>query len=112
MRLVRNEVNKMTKDLMKKGVLIGVGLAAYAQEHAEKLAKELIKKHKVTKKEGKAMVMKIKKEAQKHGKRVSRMAEAEVKRVLKAAESKGASRMGMKKKAPKKKKPIRRKKKK
>ncbi len=95
---------------MRKGVLIGVGLAAYAQEHAEKLAKELIKKHKVTKKEGKAMVRKIKREAEKHGKKVSKMAEAEIKRVLKAAEAKGASRMGMKKKAAKK-KPVRKKKK-
>tara|TARA_Y100000310_G_C20672193_1_gene810883 strand:+ start:1839 stop:2132 length:294 start_codon:yes stop_codon:yes gene_type:complete len=94
----------MGKDLMKKGVLIGVGLAAYAQEHAEKLAKELIKKHKVTKKEGKAMVMKIKREAEKHGKKVSRMAESEVKRILKAAEVKGAKRMGVKKKTVKRRK--------
>jgi len=91
-------------DLMKKGVLIGVGLAAYAQEHAEKLAKELIKKHKVTQKEGKAMVRKIKREAEKHSKRVSKVAEAEVKRILKAAESKGAKRMGMKKKTVKRRK--------
>ncbi|MBU1974733.1 MAG: hypothetical protein KKH52_05045, partial [Nanoarchaeota archaeon] len=78
-------------DLMKKGVLIGVGLAAYAQEHAEKLAKELMKKGKVSHAEGKKMVMKIKKEAEKHGKKVSKMAETEVKRILKAAEAKGAS---------------------
>ena len=104
----------MTKDLMKKGVLIGVGLAAYAQEHAEKLAKELMKKGKVTRAEGKKMVMKIKKEAEKQGKRVSKVAETEVRRVLKLAEVKGASRMGVKKPATKKaakKKPVAKKKK-
>ena len=82
-------------DLMKKGVLIGVGLAAYAQEHAEKLAKELIKRGKINQKEGKKMVLKIKKEAEKHGKTVSRLAETELKKVLQAAECKGARRMGM-----------------
>ncbi len=82
-------------DLMKKGVLIGVGLAAYAQEHAEKLAKELIKRGKINQKEGKKMVLKIKKEAEKHGKTVSKLAETELRKVLQAAECKGAKRMGM-----------------
>ena len=82
-------------DLMKKGVLIGVGLAAYAQEHAEKLAKELIKRGKINQKEGKKMVLKIKKEAEKHGKTVSRLAETELRKVLQTAECKGAKRMGM-----------------
>ena len=82
-------------DLMKKGVLIGVGLAAYAQEYAEKLAKELIKKGKINQKEGRKIVSKIKKEAEKHGKTVSKLAETELRKVLQTAECKGAKRMGM-----------------
>jgi len=82
-------------DLMKKSVLIGVGLAAYAQEQAEKLANELIKRGKVNRKEGMKMALKIKKEAEKQGKKVSKLAETELRRVLLAAECKGAKRMGM-----------------
>ena len=90
------EVQEMAKvDLMKKGVLIGVGLAAYAQEQAERLAKELIRKGKINQKDGIKLVSKIKKEAEKHGKTVSRLAETELRRVLQAAECKGAKRMGM-----------------
>ena len=86
-------------DLVKKSVLIGVGLAAFAQEYAEKLARELAKKGKLNQAEGKRMVNKIYQEAKKNSIKISRVAEAEMRKVLRAAEAKGAKRMGLKKTA-------------
>lgn len=84
-------------DLVRKSVLIGVGLAAYAQEYAEKLAKELTKKGKLSQAEGKKMVKKIYQEAKRNSEKVSQVAEAEVKKILRTAEAKGAKRMGISK---------------
>lgn len=73
------------KKLVKKGLLIGVGLAAYAREKAEKVVNELTKKGGLNKAEGKKLVKAIYQEADKSRKRMSSVAEKELKRLLKAA---------------------------
>lgn len=75
---------KKEKHLVKKGLLIGVGLAAYAQEKAEKLVKELVKKEGLRKEEGKQLVRAIYQEADKSGKRITGVIESELKRLLNA----------------------------
>ena len=47
------------KEIMKKGLLIGVGLATIAQEKTQKLANELVRKGKINKTEGKKLVKNI-----------------------------------------------------
>lgn len=84
------------QDLLKKGLLIGVGAAAYAQEKTEQLAKELIRRGHINKAEGKKMVRKIYGEAERNTRKISRLAEQEIKKILNAAEAKGAKRMGLK----------------
>ncbi len=47
------------KDFIKKSVLFGVGVYSKAQKELEKNIKSLIKKNKITKKEGEAMLAKF-----------------------------------------------------
>lgn len=46
-------------DLIKKGLLVAVGISALTKERAEKLAKDTIKRGEITQKEGKAFVKKL-----------------------------------------------------
>lgn len=74
------------EQLIKKGLLIGVGLAAYAQEKAESLAKELVRKGHLNRAEGKKLVRRIYQEADKSRKRITAVVESELKRLLGATD--------------------------
>ncbi|MBU0457032.1 MAG: hypothetical protein ABH824_06270 [Nanoarchaeota archaeon] len=75
------------EQLIKQSLLIGVGMAAFAQEKFEKLAKELIRKGNLNKTEGKKLVKKIYQETEKTGKNISSVIESELKRLLKTVEN-------------------------
>ena len=47
------------KELLKKGLLVGVGVAAYAQEKTQQVVKELAKQGYLNKTEGKKIVRNI-----------------------------------------------------
>ena len=89
--------------VIKKSLLIGAGMAAYAQERTEKLAKELIRKGKANKAEGKKLVKTVYQEAEKSRKKVTSVIEKEVMRLLKVAEKKAVKKKPAKKKTKKKK---------
>ncbi len=89
---------KGNKKLVRKGLLVGVGIAAFAQEKAEKFVKELIKKEKINKTEGKKLVKTIYNEADRTRKKITSLVGKELKKILKAVK--------------KPKKPVKRKKKK
>jgi polyhydroxyalkanoate synthesis regulator phasin len=73
------------KELVKKGLLIGLGMAAFAQEKVDKLANELMRRGHLSKSEGKKLVGKIYKEVDTSRKRVGKVVEIEMKRLLKTA---------------------------
>ena len=72
-------------ELLRKSVLLGVGMAAYAQEAAEKVAKELLNKGHVNKAQGKKFVRSVYQEAQISGNKVAKVMQAELKHLLKMA---------------------------
>ena len=74
----------VSKTMMKKSLLLGVGMAAFAQEAAEKVAKDLLKKGHVSKAEGKRLVRSVYREAEISGKRVGKVMQQELHRLLKA----------------------------
>ena len=69
------------KDIIKKSFLLGLGAASLTKSQAEKIVKELVKKHGVTVKEGKDMLNNIKKEALNETNRIRKLAENEAKRI-------------------------------
>lgn len=71
------------KELLKKGLLVGVGVAAYAQEKAEQVVKELSKQGYLNKAEGKRLVRNLCTEAEKSGKRVAALLQKEMNVILK-----------------------------
>lgn len=78
------------EELIKKGLLVGIGLAAHAQEKTEKFVWGLVKKGNLSKTEGKKLVGKIYQEADKSRKKITRMIESELKGMLKTAVKKPA----------------------
>ena len=72
-------------ELLRKSVLLGVGMAAYAQEAAEKVARELLKKGHVNKAQGKKFVLSVYQEAQISGNKVAKVMQAELKHLFKIA---------------------------
>ena len=111
----KKEVFYMKKELMKKGLLIGVGLAAYARDHANKFAKELIKKGHINEKEGKKMVKGIYNEADRSRKNISKLVEKEINKLVKtgcrSCKPKKTAKRKVTKKKTTKKKAVKRKKK-
>lgn len=75
------------KELLKKGLLVGVGVAAYAQEKTQQVVKELAKQGYLNKAEGKKIVRNICMEAEKSGRRVASLLQKELKVILKATTS-------------------------
>jgi polyhydroxyalkanoate synthesis regulator phasin len=71
------------EQIISKSLLIGVGVAAYAQEKAEKFVKELTKKGELNKTEGKKFVKAVYQEADKSRKRITKVVESELKKMLK-----------------------------
>ncbi len=69
--------------MLKKGVLVGVGIAAYAQEKAKQVVQELSREGYLDQKEGKRLVKNICKEAEKSGKRIAGVVQKELKVILK-----------------------------
>ncbi len=80
------------KQIMKRSLLIGVGLAAHAKSKAECLAKELVKKNHIKPDEGKKLVAKIYREAEASGKRVAKVLEAELNKTIKLVAGSAAKR--------------------
>jgi len=71
------------EEFIKKGLLLGIGLAAYAEDKAEALAAELIKKGHLNPAEGKKMVRTIRAEVEKSGKRIAQVVKQEANRIKK-----------------------------
>lgn len=71
------------KDIIKKSFLLGLGVASMTSKQAEKAVKGLVKKNAVTINEGRQMLGKVRKHAERESKRVSRFAQQEAKRVAK-----------------------------
>lgn len=80
------------KKIVRQGALLGLGVAAYAKEEAEKLAKELLRGGHVNSKEGKKLVRAIYKEADTSRKNITRAVENELKRLVNAGKGKGKKR--------------------
>ncbi len=83
-----------TEQMVKKGLLVGVGLVAFAKTKAEQVVKELVKKGNLNPAEGKKAVRKICLEAEKSGKRVAEVMQAELKRLIKAVNEKKGKKRG------------------
>ena len=95
------------EDIVKKSLLVGVGLAAFAKGKADKLVRDLVKKGNLKPAEGKKLVKSIYGEAEKSGKKVAKVMESELKRMM------GVVKKPVKKKtATKKKKVVKKRKKK
>ncbi len=69
------------KGIIKKAFLLGLGAATLTKAAAEKQLKALVKKKVVSSKDGKDMLGKILKEADKERKRIQEFATAEIKRI-------------------------------
>ena len=98
-------VNK--KEVLRKSLLVGVGVATYTKEKTDKLVSDLLKKEHISKSEGKKLVNSVVTEAQKSGKRVADVLETELKKVMRTMAMKNSSCSSckpMKKKSAKKKK--------
>ena len=94
----KDQMRKLVRDCL----LVGVGVAAFAKERADKAVKELVKKEKLSSAEGKKLVRAIYQEADKSRKKITTIVEKEVKKLMKK------SKMVAKKT---KKKPVKKKKK-
>ncbi len=77
------------KELLRKGLLLGIGVAAYAQEKAEQLAKDLVRRGHLNKAEGKKLVRAVYGEAQQSGRRIANTLEKEIKVVLRTVKKPG-----------------------
>ena len=75
------------KDLVKKSFLLGLGAASMTKAQADKIIKELMKRNKVTVKEGRQFLGKISKVAEQEQKRIVNFAAQEIQRIAKLAGS-------------------------
>ncbi len=69
------------KKIVQRGALLGLGVAAYAKDEAEKLAKELIGGGHINTHEGKKLVRTIYKEADTSRRNITTAIENEIKRL-------------------------------
>ena len=77
-----------TEQMVKKGLLVGMGLASFAKTKAEQAVKELVKKGNLSPAEGKKAVRKICLEAEKSGRKVAGVMQSELKRLVKVVNEK------------------------
>jgi len=70
-------------DLMKKGLMLGLGIGVMTKEAIEKTVKELEKKGTVNAVEGKKMVEDIIKKSEKHNKQMKKMVDARIQEAIK-----------------------------
>lgn len=73
------------KDIIKKSFLLGLGAVSITKAKAEKIAKELVKKGAVNRKDGGQWVTMVLAEANKGRKRVQSLAKKEADRIVKKA---------------------------
>jgi polyhydroxyalkanoate synthesis regulator phasin len=95
------------KELIKKSLLVGAGLAAIAKDRADKLVKEMLKKGHINQAQGKKLVKSVVSEATKSGLRVAKVVETELGKVMNAAGVKAPKKVFKKKVV--KKKPVKKK---
>jgi len=69
-------------DKIKKGLLLGIGIASLTGKEIEKRVRKLIKSGYFTEKEGKELIKKLAKEANKHVRNIRKHAEAEARKQL------------------------------
>lgn len=86
------------EQIVKKSLLVGVGVAAYAQDKANKIAGELLKKGDLSREEGKKLVRTVYREAEISGQRVAKVLESELKRILNVSGLKSSQKSRKKKK--------------
>lgn len=60
------------KDLIRKGILVAVGITVLTKEKAEKIVKDMVKHGDVKQKEGKALVQKLVKQSMSEQKRIQK----------------------------------------
>ncbi|MBI2146281.1 hypothetical protein HYU22_03005 [Candidatus Woesearchaeota archaeon] len=76
------------KKIVRQGALLGLGVAAYAKEEAEKLGRELLKGGHVNSNEGKKLVRAIYKEADTSRRNITNAVEKELKRLVNTSKGK------------------------
>ncbi|MBI2151501.1 hypothetical protein HYU21_02120 [Candidatus Woesearchaeota archaeon] len=88
------------EELLRKSLLLGVGVASFAQDKVGKTVQELLKKGHISRAEGQKLVRKVVAEAQTSGKRIAGVMQSELNRVLKigGASSHSAKKANKKKK--------------
>lgn len=72
------------RELVKRGLLLGLGAASITKVQAEKIVKELMRKNKVNVKEGRQLLGRISRAARQEQKRIANFAAQEIQRVAKA----------------------------
>lgn len=75
----------MKKDLIKSGLLLGLGLYSLTKEGVEKLVKQLEKEQHISAKEGKAMVAELVREIRGYQNKTSKFIDNEIRAAIKKA---------------------------
>ncbi len=75
------------RDAIKKSFLIGLGAASMSAQKAEQAIRELVKSNKVSIREGKHMLSRIKKHGKKESVRMAKFLEMRTKKVSKEAQA-------------------------
>jgi len=70
------------KELLWKGLHLGLGAATIGKERAKRIVNELEKKGAITAKEGTTLVKRVLREAQKEQKRLTKLGKQEVRKAL------------------------------
>ena len=70
-------------DLLKKGLMLGLGITAMTKEAIEKTVKDLQEKGEINTKEGKKMIEDLLKKSKKQSEEIKKQIEKQVKQVLK-----------------------------
>lgn len=73
----------MKKDLIKSGLLLGLGLYSLTKEGIEKMVKQLEKEQHISAKEGKAMVAELVREIKGYQHKTSKFIEGEIRAAIK-----------------------------
>ena len=84
--------------MLRKSLLLGVGVASFAQDKAGKTVQELLKKGHISRAEGQKLVRKVVAEAQTSGKRIAGVMQSELNRVLKMSGASSPAKKAKKKK--------------
>ena len=69
-------------DLVKKGLMFGLGLAAISKEQVEKLVDELVKKGEVSQSESKELINTIAQKGEEQQKQLNQMIHEQIKQII------------------------------